>query len=194
MKSHYKTFSLSLFIGLFALTGCFGGGDTSEDIPANFIPYDAPTFSVQIPDNWEIIEPNDFAQSVPSETQVIFKENVKDSIFTPNVNITKSILRSAMSASDFARSSINQSKDSLLNYQEISRDDEYNMFVADQIQKTTLVMFEGKNSESDPMLRIIQAYAVKGSDAYTITAAYLKDEGDITVETAKNIVKSFKLK
>ena len=55
-------------------------------------------------------------------------------------------------------------------------------------------MFEGKESEVDPTIRIVQTYAVNGSDAYTITAAYLSDSLEIQAENAKNIVKSFKVK
>ncbi len=98
-----------------------------------------------------------------------------------------------MSSYEFGRSEINETKNKLLNYKEISRDEEFNVVVGGQMQKSILIMFEGKRSETEPTIRIVQVYAVNGTDAYTATAAYLLEADDSTVENAKNIVKSFKI-
>lgn len=182
-------------ISLVSLTGCFGGSDETEETDLeNYKTYNAPSFSVSLPQNWEIIEPNEFSDEIPPETQVVLRDNIISEVFTTNANITKELLAAPTTSYDYAKASINENKATLLNYKEISRDDEFNVLVNGEMERTALIMFEGKPLETDPTLRLIQTYAVNGTDAYTITAAYLKTADEFTVETAKNIVKSFKVK
>ena len=85
---------LILLFSLSSFTGCFGGNDNqSESQLQNFSVYSAPTFSISIPNQWQTIEPKDFSNDVPEETQIIFRDNVQSDIFTANANVTKDIAR-----------------------------------------------------------------------------------------------------
>lgn len=183
------------FLSLLSFTGCFGSGDggASEADLKNFKTYKASTFSISVPSTWEIIEAKDFSRDIPVETQVIFRNTVRSNIFTENANVTKKILTSQMGAFDFAKSAVIENKNSLINYKEISRDEEFNILVAGKMQKTILILFEGKEDAQQPVVRLLQVYAVNGTDAYTATAAYKSDADSLTIENAKNIIKSFKV-
>jgi hypothetical protein len=191
-----KKISILIFISVLLLfSGCFGGDDNSQQKGQleNFNTYKSATFSISKPQQWRVIEQKDFSKDVPEETLVIFRDNVLNDKFTTNANVTKEILKSQMSSYDFAKYQINKNKNTLLNYKEISRDDEFNILIGGQLQKTILIMFEGKRDEAEPTIRFLQTYAVNGNEAYTVSCAYLKDADETTIENAKNIIKSFKL-
>jgi len=187
--------SLTLIFSLFSLTGCFGSDAPAETSQLqNFRVYTAPTFSMSVPNQWQTIEPKDFSSDVPQETQIVFRDNVQNDIFTSNANVTKRLLTQQTNSLDYGKSMMNENKGSLLNFKEISRDEDFNIAIGGQVQKTLLVLFEGKENEAEPTIRVVQTYAVNGIDAYTITAAYLPDSTELDAENAKNIVKSFKVK
>ncbi len=191
-----KRYSIALYMifSLVFLTGCFGGEpDSSQSQLENFSVYNAPTFSISIPQQWQTIEPKDFSRDIPQETKIIFRDHIQNDIFTANANVTKRLLTKPISSSAYGKSMMNENKESMLNFKEISRDEEFNIAIGGQMQKTLLVMFEGKENEAEPTIRIIQTYAVNGSDAYTVTAAYRTDASELQAEEAKNIVKSFKV-
>jgi hypothetical protein len=189
-----KSYIGILISSVFLLTGCFGGGDsTDEGQLHNFSTFAAPAFSISVPQQWEVIEPKDFSKDIPNETQIIFRDNIQNDIFTPNANVTKRLLRTQATSVEFGKSVIQENKNTLLNYREISRDEEFNIVIGGQLQKSILIMFEGKQSEQEPTIRVVQTYAINGIDAYVATAAYLPDSSEILAENAKNIVKSFKV-
>lgn len=191
-----KRYSIALYMifSLVFLTGCFGGeSDPSQSQLENFSVYNAPTFSISVPQQWQTIEPKDFSRDIPQETKIIFRDHIQNDIFTANANVTKRLLTKPISSATYGKSMMNENKESMLNFKEISRDEEFNIAIGGQMQKTLLVMFEGKENEAEPTIRIIQTYAVNGSDAYTVTAAYRTDASELQAEEAKNIVKSFKV-
>ena len=190
-----KLIILTLAASLLSFTGCFGsGGDsgTTTDLK-NFRTYKASTFSISVPATWETIEAKDFSKDVPIETQVIFRNNLRSNVFTENANVTKKILTSPLSAFDYAKSEVIENINSLINYKEISRDEEFNILVGGKMQKTILILFEGKEDAQQSTIRILQVYAVNSTDAYTATAAYKSDADSLTIENGKNIIKSFKV-
>lgn len=193
-------FKKSLIV--FALTatltfaGCFGGGEPSinSDIPSDFKTYNAPSFSISIPGSWEVIEPVDFTSEIPKGTQVIFRNNVKNDVFTANTNVSKEILTAAVTSYDYGLEVMENNK-KLKNYKEISRDNEYKILIGGELINTILIEFEGKESENQPTIRIVQTYAVAGADAYTISSAYyFGPVDDLSSEVAEKIVKTFRVK
>lgn len=192
-----KSLIIYLLGVVFLLTGCFGGnGDTLPEVPEfeGFSTYNASTFSISIPNAWEIIEPRDFTEDIPAQTQIIFKDNVKSDRFTANANITKQLLNAPMTSLEFARSEISGHKSTLLNYREISRNGEFKVIVGDKFHNTVYILFEGKQSEEQPTIRIVQTFAVNGADAYTITSAYLKNGDELAAEVAGKIIETFRVK
>jgi len=191
-----KKLNIFLLISAFVLTGCFGGGEPTLEVPEfeGFKTYEAPSFSIAVPERWEVIEQKDFTEDIPPQTQIIFKNNLKNDKFTANSNVTKQLLNSAMSSQEFARTEISGHKNTLLNYQEISRNDEFKVIVGDKVHNSVYILFEGKQAEDQPMIRVVQTYAVNGADAYTVTAAYLKEEDELMEEAADQIIQTFKVK
>jgi hypothetical protein len=193
-------FKKSLFIfGLCAtltFTGCFGGDeeDVSTDIPSDFKTFNATSFSISVPGPWEIIEAADFTSDIPAGTQVIFKNNIKDDVFTANTNVSKEILTSPFSTYDFGLNIMANNK-KLKNYREISRDNEYKILIGGNLVNSILVEFEGKENEGQPNIRVVQTYAVAGADAYTISSAYhFGPIDDLSGEIAEKIIKTFRVK
>ncbi len=192
-----KKLYIFLLISLFLLNGCFGGDEPELKTPEfeGFKTYEAPSFSIAVPERWEIIEQRDFKDDIPSQTQVIFKNNIKNDKFTANANVNKQLLNKAMTSGEFARTEIAGHKSTLLNYREISRNDEFKVIVGDKVHNSVFILFEGKQAENQSMIRVVQTFAVNGADAYTVTAAYLKEtEDELLEETSKNIIETFKVK
>ncbi len=191
-----KKLNIFLLGAVFVLTGCFGSGDATIDVPQfeGFKTYETPSFFISVPERWEVIEQKDFSDDIPSQTQIIFRNNIKNDKFTANANVTKQLLSQAMTSQEFARSEIAGHKSTLLNYQEISRNDEFKVIIGDKVQNSVYLLFEGKQAEDQPIIRVVQTYAVNGADAYTVTAAYLKDSDELTAEAAGRIIETFKLK
>jgi len=192
-----KKLTIYLLVALFVLTGCFGG-DSEETFETpvfeGFTEYEAPGFAISVPDNWEVIEPKDFTSDIPAQTQIIFRNNIKNDQFTANANVTKQLLDTPMTSLEFAKSEIRGHKETLLNYAEVSRNDEFKVIVGSKIHNSVFILFEGKQTEGQPILRVVQTFAVNGADAYTITAAYFKTTDELIAEVAKNIIETFKVK
>lgn len=191
-----KPLFIFALISTLTFSGCFGGGDSdiSSNVPPGYKTFNAASFSISIPSEWEIIEPVDFTSEIPAGTQVIFANNVKNDVFTENGNVTKEILKSPVSSYDFGLN-VMESNKKLKNYREISRDNEYEILIGGELVKTILVEFEGKESEGQPTIRVFQTYAVSGADAYTISSAYYYGPVDnLSNETAEQIVKTFRVK
>jgi hypothetical protein len=192
-----KKLYIFLLISVFVLNGCFGSDEPEIQTPQfeGFNTYEAPSFSIAVPERWDVIEQRDFTDDIPSQTQVIFKNNIKNDKFTANANVTKQLLNEAMTSQEFARTEIAGHKSTLLNYREISRNDEFKVIVGDKVHNSIFILFEGKQAENQPMIRVVQTFAVNGADAYTVTAAYLKEtEDELLEETSKNIIETFKVK
>ena len=193
----YKKLLLyTLILPVLLFTGCFGGGEEATDGSAdNFRGYDLEEIYISVPTDWEVIEASDLPDDIAqNEAVIVFRDNVKNAVFTPNAHVIMTKLNKTLSATDFGKSKINEHKNTLLNYKEVSRDDEYKVLVNGEEQNTILVLFEGKASETDELVRFIQLYAVKDSNAYTATAAYLETSPSHVLEDSKEIVKSFEVK
>ncbi len=177
-------------------TGCFGGGepDISSEIPSDFKTFNAPSFSISVPSTWEVIEPVDFTSEIPVGTQVIFKNNIKNDVFTANTNVSKEVLKSSFSTYDYGLEMMENNK-KLKNYKEVSRDNEYKILIGGELVNSILIEFEGKENESQSTIRIFQTYAVAGADAYTISSAYYFGPiDDLSSEVAEKIIKTFRVK
>ncbi|MFC1599690.1 hypothetical protein ACFL3T_01540 [Patescibacteria group bacterium] len=177
-------------------TGCFGGGeeDVSTNVPSDFKTFNAASFSISVPAAWEILEPVDFTSDIPGGTQVIVRNNVKNDVFTANANVTKEILNSAMTSYDFGLNVMENNK-KLKNYKEISRDNEYKILIGGTLVNSIMLEFEGKESEGQPTIRVVQTYAVAGADAYTVSSAYYAGPvEDLSGEIAEKIIRTFRVK
>ncbi|MFA6550709.1 MAG: hypothetical protein WCT36_05165 [Candidatus Gracilibacteria bacterium] len=194
--SHKKIAATSLIIGLLILSGCSSGTPTDSTAATSnqkYKTYETQYIQASYPQDWDLVEEKDFPQGTPNSTIVIFKSNIKNELFLTNVNIAHSTIPSGMNSIDYGKQVIANQKALLQNYNEISRN-EIEIPISGQNQKVTFVVFEGKRSATDPVIRFAQSYAVKDTQAYILTAAMLPTEEASVQTSAEDIVKSLKIK
>ncbi len=126
IKKRILTVASLLLLSL-TLTGCFNSGTTPTPTTTtnektriiNDAKYD---FTLVIPREWDVIESKDFTSDVPSETVIVFRNNIKNEDFTANVNIVKNILQTPRETLDYAKQVLNRQTSGLYNYKESKRD------------------------------------------------------------------------
>ena len=177
------------------LTGCLGiGEETSTSEPtAGEVEYSTSSFSIMVPQDWETIEKSGFTSSVPAETVVVFRNNIKSEIFTTNVNISMVEVSESMSSSDLAISSRTRAKNSLISFEEISLTDVEVQFGEVFIPGTRLV-FTGKKSASDPVIYFDQIYVINERLGFIATSSSLEEEDETVVNYLDRMLNSFSLK
>ena len=181
----------------FVLSGCFGstGSTTGTGIASNpnYITYETATFVIAYPKDWEVIDSKSFTSNVPPETIVDFRNNIKNEIFTANSNISQVPLPPEVISADFGKSTLLKSKESLVSFQELSKE-EFVIKYKDQDITTFISGFEGKKSPSDPIIKFKQLYIAYQGTGYVITSAYLPTEDEGVVKMTDEMLHSFSLK
>ena len=194
---------LVLIIGLLSLsvilTGCFNfGGDngttttTDQTGSTQVKQYQNSEFSLSYPADWELITPQDFTSDVPAETQLVIRNNLKNAIFTANVNIVKNNVPAQTATLNYAKEVLNREKTGMLDYKETKRD-LTKVSVAGTEVETYTVEFEAHLTQSDPLTHFVQTFAVKGTSGYIILGSYSLQENTTVVNKISDIIKSFKL-
>lgn len=189
-----------LGITVLSLGGCFGGDDTTTDTPTQNdqlaalgkVAYTTKNFTIIVPDKWEVIENSSFISNVPKDTVVAFRNDVKNEVFTANVNVSQTTLEEEISSSDFGKGSLKITKDTIVNFKETSGQSfDYNnngtnipAYVAE---------FEGKSTASGPIVHFKQVFIIKDKTAYTVTSAYTPTESETVVKTMDEMLNSLTL-
>lgn len=155
--------------------------------------YEETDFSLSVPASWEVINKDSFTSNVPANTIVGFRNNIKNEEFTANLNITQTNLTEEISSEDFAKSSIAKTKNSLVDFTEISKDTA-SVDSPDGKMEAYLVEMEGKKSANEPIVHFKQLHVVNKDKAYTITAAYLEGEDESAINILDEMIESFILK
>jgi hypothetical protein len=185
-------------LSIFVLGGCFNFGGSSpvsgtKTVDERSKLYDTNDFSAVIPKDWEIISKAEFTAGVPEETEVVFRNNVKNEDFTANVNIVKNNLQEPISTVEYAKRVGNRQNTGLYNYKE-SKNDPIKISIGDKEVDSFYRLFEAQKGPDEKLVRYMQIYGVKGDSAYIITGAVSPKENDAVIKTIEDIVKSFKLK
>ncbi len=179
-------------------TGCGGSSSstsTSAPLKEGNLIYENSSYSIQIPKAWEVIDKTSFTSTVPPETMIGFRNNIKSDIFTANINVAQKQLRQTDSASvkDFAKSSMEISRNNLIGYQ-LLNEKEGKMNYGKEGLSTYYTEFEGKKSASEQIIHFKQVYIVSGATSYTVTASYLPNEDESVVTALGEMLDSFSLK
>ncbi|MBU1992637.1 MAG: hypothetical protein ABH856_01520 [Patescibacteria group bacterium] len=196
-----KLLIIPLIASLFFLSGCFGGDETDENTET---PVDEPRiesnnnfdggeFTLNIPEEWEIIEKKDFTSDIPNGTEIVIKNNIKNPLFTANANVTKNSLTSIVSSKDYALQAASNLKTSLLNFREMNRED-VKVLVDGREVDTLYMAFEGKQDQYGNPVQFLQTYAVKGHFGYIVTGAFAPSEEELVVKKVDDIVRSLEVK
>lgn len=173
------------------LTAC-SGSDSSSTVTTAPVKegnrvYEDSTLSIQIPKSWETIDKTSFTSNVPTETNIGFRNNIKSDIFTANINIAQKELNSKadITAKDFAKSSLEVSKNNLIGYQLLNEKEAKNSYLAE---------FEGKKSASEQIIHFKELFVVKNGIGYTVIGSYLPNEDESVVNAIGEMLDSFILK
>lgn len=187
-----KALSLLALTTLF-LTNCSGSANEEAAQEQGKTLYSGEGFEISVPQDWEVLERDDFTANVPAETQVAFRNNEKSEIFTANVNVTKNILNEEVSSIDFAKSSVAKISQSLLSFEKV-REEDYAFADGDEAINTLWIEFQGKESATSDLIRFKQLFVVKNKAAYTITGAMLPTEQESIVKQIDEMLNSFTLR
>ncbi len=177
------------------LTGCLGIGEetTTSEPAAGEIEYNHTNFSILVPQDWEIIEAEDFTSNVPTEVIVDFRNNIKSEIFTANLSISAINVEEGISASDLAISSKTKAKDSLVSFEGISSE-KIDVPSGENFVNGERIIFSGKKTASDPIIYFGQIYVIHNGVGYIVTTASLREEDETVVNYLDRMLNSFALK
>jgi hypothetical protein len=192
-----KTKLLALLFIPIMLTGCFGGdgsesGGEQVSVEPGKVMYDAGAYSIIYPEDWEVIETADFTSNVPMQTLVGFRSNIKNEIFSANVNVVRGNVEEGLSSKDYGKSSLINAQKSLISFEELGKEN-INFTVNDAEIETYIAKFQGQQSASDPMITFRQLYLVSNSIGYVVTAAYEANEDESIVNATYEMLKSFRI-
>jgi hypothetical protein len=150
-------------------------------------------FSLNFPASWDVIQAKDFTSDIPSETQVVIRNNIKNEDFTANINVIKhSFQNSAKNSLDYGQEILNRQKSGLLNYRETKKEIVKRNIGGQQVD-TYLVEFEAKLNQTDPILKFVQTFATKDNNGYTALGSYSQLENSIVINQVNQTVQSFQV-
>lgn len=187
---------LLITLSLLSLSGCFNFFEEEPqqtDSSLTSSTYQTTDFSINIPADWEVIDQNDFTSDVPPETLVVFRNNVKNETFTANVNIVQRDLQESVSSLEYANLVNNRQKSGLVDYNETHKETIL-LPSGDQQVDSYFTAFGARKSTSEPLIRYVQTYGVRGNSAFIVTGAFSPQENDVTSQSVEDIIRSFQLK
>ncbi len=192
----FKTIIALIIAVPIALSGC-GGEDTDQDTnqstdTSGKLTFESKDFKILYPQDWEIITPNNFTSNVPAEIVVAFRNNIKNEVFTANVNISKTELTEEISSKDFALSSISKAQNSIVEYKEKERKT-FKLQIRGETIETYIIDFEGKKSASAEIVHFKNLYIADNEKGYIVTGGYLPYEDGSVVKLISDMLESFSL-
>ena len=186
-----------IILSAFTFTACGGGDDSSPSLDttvgADQKLYENSELAIAYPQDWEILERDDFTSNVPAFTVVAIRSNIKNEKFTPNISVNKKDFTQDTKSIDFAKGTIEQAKNTLQNFKEIESKAVKVKFGKNELDGY-LATFQGKNDAASPVVGFSQLYVVNGKTGYMITAAYLFDADQATLKMIDSSLNSFMLK
>lgn len=182
-----KIITTLLLTSTLLLSGCFGFG---EDTPAEIAPienqknlYNNGEFQIQSPENWEVFEKRDFTSEISSNTQVVFRSKKKNEVFIANISVVKNMLPEGMIMEDYSKKLNESSAAVLQNYKKLDGKD---------VTGKTIILFQGKRSTKDPLLKFVQVVISREKTILIATATFISNEDEIIAQEAQAIAESIR--
>lgn len=179
-------------IAVFLLTGCGGDDATDKSGDLTVQHYSGGTFSIDVPRDWEVIERNNMPSSVPPETAVAFRNNVKNPFFIASLTVSQFAMSRPLSNADFAAFMIQKHKDTVHDFAELAREP-VTLRVSGEDSETMIFSFQGRDGFDGDITVFREAYLFSGDLAYVVTAAHGQSEDAGTVIQLENALESFQL-
>ena len=176
------------------LTACSGLSENTNNVlnitESQYEEYD---FIINIDSDWEIIEEDKFTSSIPSNTAVVFRNNMQNEIFTANIIISRTAIEDFSTAKDFALNSLEEAKNKISSFTEIYSED-YKILLGEGAIEAYKISFQGKENPSSVKVRFEQIFTIYNGVGYTITGAYIPKEEENVVNNIQGMLESFSLK
>lgn len=174
-----------LIVSLVLLSACSGngeeGGDSAETIRQSF-----KTFSIAVPGDFRRINQENFANTIPADTVVIYLKEGDVSDFIQNANVVKESLNTNASSLEYAKANLLLGSKAVTDYRRVSSEEAEVHGV-----KTVFHVFRARNSTTEPLLQYSQTYFARDRVGYTVTCVS-KDDDPIQQSSCEQIVKSFR--
>lgn len=188
-----------IFAGLLSFTillsSCFHGGGKKNVDKKNlgFHEYGTQEFSIQIPDDWEMLTPLQFSGSMPKNTLVAFRSKMRNPQFTANIVMLQNDLSGEISSLDYAKALLKKMKDELSSIREILVE-EKKLKISGKEETTIFVFIEGRDTPEAEKKRFIQISGVKGKKAFVVLGSFLHQEKEGIAKKIETTVRSFEIK
>lgn len=177
---------------LIALSGCFGGGSNQIEVPANYKVYSTDLYNFQYYTDWEILGPENLAD-YPRGTLLALRNNVKEKDkFITNFTITRNPVSIGMDSINYGLQVKSQHNKNLINFS-IENEEKITTKLAGEDIPSLYIVFTGKLRPQGDTLRFFQKFVVKEDQGYILTITSALNEEELTLEKAKNTMKSFNL-
>lgn len=183
-----------LVAGFFSLllAGC--GGNDAPDVNYDLTVqrYDGGAFSIDVPRDWQVIERNNMTWSIPTETVVAFRNNVKNPFFIASIVVSKFITDAPLANEDFATLMIQKHQDTVFDYTELGRETA-TLRAGGADFETVIFSFQGRDSFDGDLTVFREVYLATPDHAYVVTAAHGQSEDAGVVIQLEDALKSFQL-
>lgn len=179
-----------LVIGMLTSLTLLSACGSEENTDQTFNVYDGESFTINVPNNWDILPPSEFYESIPKETLIAFTAPEElPSGFMMNVNIVKEEdLPKGTLSGDYGQANIQLAKE-LTDYSEIQQR---------SLANGTVHIFNARVSPSRPALRLIQLYVIEEKEGktngYIVSGGVPVDTPDETRDLLGATVTSFQIK
>lgn len=192
-----KKILISILVGSFILTGCFGSDGSSpasqDESAAGFHSYASNEFRLDVADDWETLTPTVFKSDTPANTVIAFKNNIRNPRFTANVAVVKNTLSQSVPTTDYAKALYQKTSDELTSFKEILTE-ETKILVSGKETKTIFRIVEGRESPEKDTKRFFQITGVKGKNAFIAIGSMLATDDEATAKKLETMVRSFEVK
>ncbi len=177
-------FSSAVIFFALSLSACKSSGQTTGS--QNVVAQSFKTFSVQTPDDWRRVNKENFANTIPEETVVLFLKPVDSTGFISNANVVKESLNADVSSLEYAKANMLLGSRAITDYRAVSSA-ELDVNGA----KTVFHVFQARSSTAEPLLHYEQTYFAQDRLGYTLTCV-TREEDAVTQAQCEQMVKSFR--
>jgi len=175
------------------LIGCGNNANTGPKKIEGFHLYESAEFSIQAPNDWDVLTPVNFKSDMPKNAVLAFRNNLKNAKFTANVVIVKNSLTEKILSADYAKALHERVKNSLSSYKELAAE-KRNLLIGAQDTESLFTDAKGRTSEDSDIRRYMQISAVKEKTAYVVTGAMSAAEDQAIVDKITTAIGSFEVK
>ncbi len=198
MNSRFSRRLPLLLLGtLFLFSGCFnfgsGSSTTTATNDARFNLYENSDYSLSVPKNWDTIDKTQFTAEVPEETDVVFRNNVKNETYTADIAIIRRPFQTSLPSLEFAKYVYNRQSSGLYDFKEL-RKDLVKIKVAGKEEDTFLLIFEARKSPKDKLLRFYQTFGFKNNVGFIAIGSLSPQEDANTAKLIEDSIKSLVVK